>query len=89
MAAERLDGAIGVDMQKRILVITARPRGLIVQAPVEIAVPIASVKAVMSHIMLAEAQAENGNAVMVGDSAASQNGVATNIPASPVKLHRT
>lgn len=80
MAQEPLNGAIGVDMRKRILVISARPRGLIVQPPVEIAVPIASMKAVMAQILLAEAQAEDGNAVLPLDGRAAQDGI---MPANP------
>lgn len=75
MATEPLQGAIGVDLRKRIVVVSARPRGLIVQPPVEIAIPIASLKAVMSQVMLAEAQAEDGNAVLPLNDRAQQDGI--------------
>lgn len=79
MAAERLDGAIGIDLQKRIIVISARPRGLIVREPVEVAVPIASLKAVLAQVLVAEAQAEDGRAVVPLDAkAAAQNGIVPN-----------
>jgi hypothetical protein len=76
MATEKLDGAVALDLKKRVVVITARPRGLIVQPPVEIAVPIATLKAVLSQVLLIEAQAEDANAVLSGSNATAQNGSA-------------
>lgn len=78
MATEPLQGAIGVDMRKRILVVSARPRGLIVQPPVEIAIPIATIKAVVAQVLLAEAQAEDGNAVLPLNERAAKDGIMPN-----------
>lgn len=84
MSAERLDGAIGIDINKRIIVITARPRGMVIQPPVEIAVPIASLKAIMGQVMTMEAQMENGNAVLpLEGNTPGQNGIAPNARVTP------